>query len=165
MDRHDIRQERLQFRPSFRDPTTIEIETTSTTGDRYPVDEPIETTRKFSKICKMILKLRKPAFDSAEVVVTTSERSAAFRGELSVIVPLNEKYPRPSRLRNARSKSCRFSLRICDRRTHDDLDQTKPTLIGFPVALRRAKAETMAGHHALPNVNDMPQSLLKEPSS
>jgi hypothetical protein len=129
------------------------METTSTTGDRYPVDEPIETTRKFSKICKMILKLRKPVFDSAEVVVATSERSTTFWGELSVLVPLNEKYPRPSRLRNARSKSCRFSLRICDRRTHDDLDQTKPTLIGFPVALRRAKAETMAGHHALPNVN------------
>jgi hypothetical protein len=113
------------------------------------LDAPIETTRKFSKECKMILKLRKPVFDRAEVVVTTSERGAIVWGGLPAVVAADEKYPRPSRLGNAGSKSCRFSLRICDRGTHDHLDPTKPPLIGFPVALRRAKAETTkAGHHS-----------------
>jgi hypothetical protein len=133
------------------------MDTTSTRGDRYPIDKAIETARKFSKICEMILKLRKPVFNSAEVLVTTSERGATFWPVLSVIVPPNEKYPRPSRFRNARSKSCRFSFRICDRGTHDDLDQTKPTLIGLPAALRRTKAETTEpGHHSLPKGANAP---------
>jgi hypothetical protein len=43
------------------------MDTTSTTGDRYPIDEAIETARKFSKICEVTPKLCKPLFDGAEV--------------------------------------------------------------------------------------------------
>jgi hypothetical protein len=95
----------------------------------------------------MIFQLRKPLFDSEELFCAIWE----FRAGNASIDLLDEKYRRPSRLRNARSKSRRFSFCICDRGTRDHPYETEPAFIGFPVALRRAKAETtQAGHHSLP---------------
>jgi hypothetical protein len=123
-------------------------------ADRQSINEAIETPRKFPEMRKLIFQLHKPLFDSEELLITMREFGAGISwGGGAVIKLLDKKYPRPSRLRNAGTKSCSFGFCIFDRGTHDHPDETQSALIRFPVALCRAKVEPVeAKHYALLNI-------------
>jgi hypothetical protein len=102
---------------------------------------------------EMIPQLCESTFGGDDVLLKSSELSAASR-----IGPANfyeEKYSRPSRLRNAGSKSFGFGFCICDRRMHNSPNLREPAFIGFSVALRRPKVEEAEARHCF-----LPQNIV-----
>jgi hypothetical protein len=100
----------------------------------------------------MIFQLREASFAGEESVFKICELGAASLVGFAILDLRQKGHHRPSRRRNAGSKSFGFTFCLCDRRTHNALNERQPPFRGFVVALRRAEAEPAeAKHDALPN--------------
>jgi hypothetical protein len=116
------------------------------------IDEAVEPPLQFPKSDQMIFQLRETSFAGEKTVFKIAELGPASRGGLAILDLRVERHYRAPRLRNADPKSFGFTLCLCDRGTHDALNEREPPFRGLAVALRRAKAEPAeAKHDVLPD--------------